>query len=83
MESSGRNATLTVNGARSNRSLSGRCAYEWRDRGRDFLECRACASAHTIVRMPSLGHDVLLELLARDMLTGRAKEDAERIRQSL
>jgi len=55
----------------------GKCLYDWKPSSPDVLACTAHREAHSVMRMPSLGHDILLELFAHDMLTGRALEDAK------
>jgi hypothetical protein len=55
----------------------GKCLYDWKVGSRDVLACTAHREAHSVVRMLSLGHDILLEFHAHGMLTGRALEDAK------
>jgi len=56
-----------------------RCSYDWKAGPANVLACTTHREAHSIVRMPSLGHDILLELFARGMLTGEAQREAEKL----
>jgi len=66
-------------------AASVRCLYDWKADRPDVLACTAhsASGGHSIMRMPSLGHDILLELYAHGMLAGRALEDAKNLHDTL